>query len=78
MATRHATGRFRRRSAMQPSNIGIAEGTNIRPVRYLILVQSALAAERAGGRSRQRMLLVPVIMSQRRGVLAQPSAVKVI
>jgi hypothetical protein len=47
---------------MQPSNIGIAEGTNIRPVRYLILVQSALAAERAGGRWRQRMLLVPVIM----------------
>jgi len=35
MATRHATGRLRRPSAMQLNHIGIAEGANIRPVRYL-------------------------------------------
>jgi hypothetical protein len=35
MATRRATGRLRRPSAMQLNHIGIAGRANIRPVRYL-------------------------------------------
>jgi hypothetical protein len=65
MATRHATGRLRRPSAMQLNNIGIAEGANIRPVRYLPTDLCAIGSSgwtRNAGRSCQRMLLVPLIV----------------
>src|SRR5713101_8136318 len=65
MATRHATGRLRRPSAMQLNNIGIAEGANIRPVRYLPTDLCAIGSSgwtRNAGRPCRRMLLVPVIV----------------
>jgi hypothetical protein len=63
MATRHATGRLRRPSALQLNNIGIAEGANLRPVRYLLADPCATDFSdwtRIAGRYRRRMLLVPV------------------
>src|SRR5258705_6407311 len=65
MATRHATGRLRRPSAMQLNHIGIPEGANVRPVRYLPTDLCAIGSSgwtRSAGRSYRRMLLVPVIV----------------
>ena len=50
---------------MQLNNIGIAEGANIRPVRYLPTDLCAIGSSgwtRSAGRSYRRMLLVPVIV----------------
>jgi hypothetical protein len=50
---------------MQLNHIGIAEGANIRPVRYLPTDLCAIGSSgwtRNAGRSCQRMLLVPVIV----------------
>jgi hypothetical protein len=50
---------------MQLNNIGIAEGANIRPVRYLPTDLCAIGSSgwtRNAGRSCQRMLLVPLIV----------------
>src|SRR5258705_10310839 len=65
MATRHATGRLRRPSAMQLNQIGIPGGANIRLVRYLPTDLFAIGSSgwtRSAGRSYRRMLLVPVIV----------------
>src|SRR5712675_2874338 len=81
MATRHATGRLRRPSAMQLNNIGIAEGANIRPVRYLPTDLYAIGSSgwtRRAGRSCRRMLLVPVIVVAAARGAAQLSALSVI
>src|SRR6266404_7684730 len=56
MATRHATGRLRRPSAMQLNHIGIAEGPNIRPVRYL---PTDLCAIGSSGWTRNARTVVP-------------------
>ena len=50
---------------MHLNNIGIAEGANIRPVRYLPTDLCAIGSSgwtRNAGRSCQRMLLVPLIV----------------
>jgi len=81
MATRHATGRLRRPSAMQLNNIGIAEGANIRPARYLLTDLCATGFSdwtRSAGRSSRRMLLLPVIVIAAARGSAQPSALRVI
>jgi hypothetical protein len=81
MATRHATGRLGRPSAMQFNNIGIAEGANIRPVRYLptdLCLIGSGGWTRNAGRSCRRMLLVPVIVVAAARVFAQTSLVRVI
>src|SRR5216684_5573940 len=75
MATRHATGRLRRPSAMQLNNIGIAEGANIdlSVICRLILVQSAPAAGRATQDGRAGACCsCPSLWSQRRGVRLNP------
>jgi hypothetical protein len=79
MATRPATGRLGRPSAMQLNHIGIAEGANIRPVRYLPTDLYAIGSSgwtRSAGRSCRRMLLVPVIVVAAAWGSAQPSALR--
>src|SRR5258707_554419 len=79
MATRHATGRLRRPSAMQLNQIGIPEGANIRPVRYLPTDLCAIGSSgrtRSAGRSYRRMLLVAVIVVASGAGSAQPSALR--
>jgi hypothetical protein len=56
-------------------HIGIAQGANIRSVRYLLtdLLQPASATGlRSAGLSCRRMLLVPTLWSRRRGVRLNP------
>jgi hypothetical protein len=65
MATRHATGRLRRPSAMQLNNIGIAEGANLRAVRYLPTDLCATGKRSAGGRA-GAFCFGPSLWSQRR------------
>src|SRR6266849_6059235 len=60
MATRHATGRLRRPSAMQLNHIDIAMGANKRPIRYLSTDPCAIGSSgwtRNAGWSCPRMLL---------------------
>src|SRR5260370_6486330 len=79
MATRPATGRLRRPSAMQLNNIGIAEGAKIRPVRYLPTDLCAIGSSgwtRNAERSCRRMLLVPLIVVAAARGSAQPSALR--
>jgi hypothetical protein len=76
MATGPATGSLDRRSAMQ-FNSPIAEGANIRPVRYLPTDLCAIDSTgwtRNAGRSCRRMLLVPLIVVAAAWGSPQPSA----
>jgi hypothetical protein len=60
MATRHATVRVRRRSAVQLNHIGIAEDANKKTDRHLLLCDQHL--ERGARRSHRRILLFPVMV----------------
>ncbi len=75
MATRHAAGRLRPPSAMQLNHIGIAEGPNIGPVRYLPTDLCAIGS--SAGRATQdgragACCSFPSLLSQRRGIRLNP------
>jgi hypothetical protein len=66
---------------MQLNRIGIAEDANIRPARYLPTDLCAIGSSgwtRSAGRSRQHMLLVPVIVVAAARGSTQSSAARVI
>ena len=70
MATSPAAGRL---------HVGIAEGANMRPVRYLLTDLCATGFSdwtRSAGRSCRRMLLVPVIVVAAPRGSPQPSALR--
>jgi hypothetical protein len=61
---------------MQLNNIGIAEGANIRPVRYLSSAVGSSGWTRNAGRSCRRMLLVPLVVVAAARGSAQSSALR--